>query len=61
MFIREYTIYDKEDKALWTTYDEDEAWAKVKLTEGQYVESGEWYNETNNWQMDSETYYTREN
>jgi len=54
MFIREYTIYDKEDKALWTTYDEDEAWAKVKLTAGQYVESREWYfdDDCGNWVLD---------
>lgn len=34
-----YTIYDREGNAMWTTYSEDEAWAKVVLTLGQYVEA----------------------
>ena len=54
-----YTIYAEDGKEVWTTPFEDEAWAKVKLTVGQYVEAHTYDDES--WKMDSETYYTREN
>ena len=36
--MKQYTIYDRDGRALWTTPFEDEAWAKVWLVLGQYIE-----------------------
>jgi hypothetical protein len=58
MKTRSYTIYDKKGDVVWVTPLEDEAWAKVKLIEGQYVSYADYDDES--WSMDSETYYTRE-
>lgn len=42
---KKYVIYDKDDKMLFVTWSEDQAWERVNTDEGEYVDTQDEYEE----------------